>query len=68
VKKNLTKVAQIDHPKPHVIVNWRSLQEDDDGLDLSGCLYAMTSPDRRVIVYLGKAWRATVAKTAGLSG
>jgi hypothetical protein len=43
-------------------VHWRLLQPRDEGLQFSACLYAMLAPNKKRIVYIGKAWRATVAE------
>jgi hypothetical protein len=45
---------------PDVTVHWRYLEEDDEGLDAWKCLYAFVTPNKRDIVYIGKAGRATV--------
>jgi hypothetical protein len=52
----------MDRIRLDVSVQWRSLKEDDEDLDLTGCLYALLDRDTREICYIGKASRASVAE------
>jgi hypothetical protein len=47
---------------PHVTVRWRYLEEADERLNAWQCLYALVTPQGREVVYIEKAWRATVAE------
>ena len=41
-------------------IHWRSLTLDDEGWKRVRCLYAYLAPETREILYIGKAWNATV--------
>lgn len=41
-------------------VKWIILRDDDPGWNFRRCLYAYLTPNSREILYVGKAWGATV--------
>jgi len=49
-------------------VHWRHLTPDDEGWNEVGCLYAYLAPRTREILYIGKAWNATVRARWNRSG
>jgi hypothetical protein len=55
------KKTAVRRGDPHVEVDWRSLNgEDDAGWNLVRCLYGYLAPDMREILYIGKSWGVSV--------
>lgn len=45
---------------PAVTVQWHALSAEHFGWNALRCLYAYLAPDKREILYIGKAWGVTV--------
>jgi hypothetical protein len=54
--------------KEDALIHWRSLTLDDEGWNRVRCLYAYIALKTREILYIGKAWNATVRARWNRSG
>ncbi len=44
---------------PDAVVRWRFLRPEDEGWKSLQCLYAYLAPNKKEILYIGKAWGVT---------
>ncbi len=56
----MNNIERMNNFLPDVLVRWRFLNPDDEGWKSIQCLYAYLSPDKKEILYIGKAWGVTV--------